>query len=528
MCCRTGSISGLVYPHWPNTLVMRRYPTLVVLLLLVLLPVLGCDLSMKRPIMDEIRKTGVLVVVTRNAPTTYYQGRDRVEGFEHDLATLFAAHLGVKVAFIKKQSRGEVLQTLHEGKAHLAAAGLVRQEEDGDRYLYGPDYQSVFQQVVCRRGGVRPTNLLKLTQAKLTVVKESAYEDRLRELQQLVPQLTWHSDDNLSVEQVLEQVWLGKVDCTLADSNVVALNRRYYPELTVKFPINAEQRLAWTLPKRAVFLHKEVVTWFNEIRSNGQLDELFEKYYGFVEGQSFDFVDNRQFIKRMSERLPSYKHLFMEAARKYHIPWQLLAAQAYQESHWDPKARSSTGVRGIMMLTQVTAKALGIDDRLDPKSSIHGGAWYLSNMRRRLPSTITEPDRTWIALAAYNVGLGHISDARRLAKKQNLNPNRWSDLRQVLPLLSQSKYFKDTKFGYARGDEPVRYVAKVRHYNDILTRMERKNYTGETTPFVEPNTALPMVPLKEQAVIGEINPMDGRMVETSGKEAAVPSPKRRY
>ncbi|MEG3639539.1 membrane-bound lytic murein transglycosylase MltF [Magnetococcus sp. PR-3] len=506
---------------------MKRFLLLLPLLVLTLS---GCDLSMHRPIMDEIRDSGMLRVVTRNAPTTYYQGRDRVEGFEHDLARLFAAHLGVKVVFIKKQSRSEILQTLEQGKAHLAAAGLVRREEDGARYLYGPDYQSVFQQVVCRRGGVRPNNLLKLTEANLTVVKGSAHEARLQELRELVPQLNWRSDEDLSVEQVLEQVWMGKVDCTLADSNVVALNRRYYPELTVKFPINAEQRLAWTLQRRAVFLHKEVVSWFNEIRSNGQLDELFEKYYGFVESQRFDFVDNRKYIKRISERLPRYKRLFMNAGRKYHVPWQLLAAQAYQESHWDPKARSPTGVRGIMMLTKVTAKALGIRDRLDPKSSINGGAWYLSNMRRRLPSAITEPDRTWIALAAYNVGLGHVYDARRLAKEQQLNPNRWSDLRNVLPLLSQRKYFKDLKYGYARGAEPVRYVAKVRHYHDILTRMDRKAVVQfpRVRAFVEPDTTLSSAKIKEQVLIGEINPMDGRMVGTSGKEAAVPAPRRRH
>nr|CRH05322.1 Putative GH23 : membrane-bound lytic murein transglycosylase F (modular protein) [Candidatus Magnetococcus massalia] len=445
-------------------------------LLTLLLPLLAsCDIAVAPPIIDEIKKFGEIRVVTRNAPTTYYQGRDRIEGFEYELVLAFAKELGVKVRFIKKHSRAEVLKSLQRGEAHLAAAGLIRREEDQRQFLFGPDYQSVFQQVVCRRGGVRPKNLIKLTEANLSIVRGSAYEARLQELRALVPQLNWRSEDENSVEQILAQVWRGEVDCTVADSHIINLNRRYYPELTVKFPVSAEQQMAWIMPPRALFLQREVKDWFARYKKEGKLAHLHEKYFGFVsKGEAYDYVDNRQFIRRLSDRLPRFRRTFMDAGRKYHIPWQLLAAQAYQESHWDPAARSPTGVRGIMMLTRATASTLGIKDRTDIRESINGGAWYLANMRRRLPSTINEPDRTWIALAAYNVGMGHIHDARRLAEHTGLDSNTWRDLRKVLPLLSRKKYYEKLKYGYARGMEPVSYVRKVRHYHDILTRMERK------------------------------------------------------
>ncbi|OSM04403.1 putative lytic transglycosylase, catalytic [Magnetofaba australis IT-1] len=426
------------------------------------------------PLLDQIRQEGVLRVLTRNAPTVYFQGRDREMGFEHDLAMLFAQELGVRAEFVVHHNSADVLNGLRNGQGHLAAAGLERTEEGTQAFLYGPVYQNVDLEVVCRRGGVRPENLIELSRANLVVGAGGGYEARLLELRALAPQLDWIALEDLSTEQILQLVEAGKYDCTIASSNIVAINRRYYPELVVKFPLDAGNALAWALPKRAVFLQRELQRWFEKIRANGQFDDVFERYYGYMtlEPEDYDYVDNRSFVQRIESRLPQYERWFKKAGRRYRIPWRLLAAQSYQESHWNPEAKSPTGVRGIMMLTRVTAKALGVSNRLDPKQSIMGGARYLANMRRRLPSEITEPDRTWIALAAYNVGLGHVIDARTLAKRKGLNHNEWPALREVLPLLAQRKYYRTLKRGYARGIEPVLYVRKIRHYRDILEKLD--------------------------------------------------------
>ena len=146
----------------------------------------------------------------------------------------------------------------------------------------------------------------------------------------------------------------------------------------------------------------------------------------------------------------------------------LLAAQAYQESHWNRRAKSPTGVRGIMMLTLTTAKEMGVESRLDAAQSIMGGAKYLYQQQKRIPESVTGQDRWWQALAAYNVGMGHLNDARMLARKLDLDPDNWLELRGVLPLLSQKKYYSELKYGRARGTEPVTYVNRVRNYQNIL------------------------------------------------------------
>lgn len=444
-------------------------------LLLSLLGLVGCDLRIENPTVERILERGALVVLTRNAPTTYYLGRDQEpEGFEHDLAEAYGAYLGVGVQFKLYNTRNEILDALLRNEGDLAAAGLSQAPELEKKFIFGPIYQEVNHQVICRRGGHRPTNFLQLAQVKLTIQEGSGVEDRLQELVGLVPKLTWTINNKHSAEEILAQVWRKEVDCTIADSNIVAINRRYMPELVVKFPIGATQSLAWVMPKQARLLKQDLTAWFEMMRKNGQLERLFERYYGFIESDHshYDYVDNRLFLHRINERLGQYKALFQLAAKRYGDPWELLAAQGYQESHWDSKATSVTGVKGVMMLTQVTAQGMGVKDRQNPEESIMGGAWYLADLRRRLPASIVEPDRTWIALAAYNVGMGHIFDARELAVRLGKDPDLWKDLQVILPLLSWEGYYKTLKNGYARGSEPVQYVQKIRHYYDILQKME--------------------------------------------------------
>ena len=162
----------------------------------------------------------------------------------------------------------------------------------------------------------------------------------------------------------------------------------------------------------------------------------------------------------------------MEAQAKSGIEWRLLAAVAYQESQWDPIATSETGVRGLMQLTEETARHLGVVDRLDAKSSAIGAARYLADLKSKLPARIAEPDRTWLALAAFNIGVAHLEDARILAQRQKLNPDLWADVRKVLPLLAEPEYYLGAKYGYARGGMPVAFVGRVRGYYDILLRSE--------------------------------------------------------
>jgi len=420
--------------------------------------------------LQQLKQEGELVVLTRNAPTTYYEGRDGPTGPEYDLVTRFATDHKLNVRFKILDSVDDILKALSAGEGHLAAAGLTRTDGRLDNgYAFGPAYLAVQQQVVCRRDNGRiPNDPSDLVGLKLRVIDNSSYQETLKTLQQDLPALRWQTDSKSDTEQLLEQVWRKKIDCTLADSFIVDINRRYHPELVVAFNIGQADDMAWMLSPKWIGLDNALEDWLDDIEDNGFLDSWHERYFGHVD--FFDYVDIRALHRRIKQRLPKYKKTFMRAAKKYKLRWTLLAAQGYQESHWRQNAKSPTGVRGIMMLTLNTANSVNVKNRLDPVQSIYGGARYLRRMIKRIPDTVHEDDRVWFALAAYNVGFGHLNDARILAERLGKNPDRWVDLKDVLPLLSQKKYYKTLKYGYARGTEPVRYVQRIRNYRQILEK----------------------------------------------------------
>jgi len=428
----------------------------------------GGDTDGSRSLRD-IEESNTLIVVTRNAPTTYYEDRDgSMAGIEYEMVLSFAAWLGVEAEFRVIHTISGILEAVARGDGDVGAAGLTYTVGRSEDFLIGPVYQTVKQLVIGRRGGELPKSVEALEDLHLAIVAGSSYEERLRSLRKTHDNLTWESDDSLGTEQLLELVWRRELDCTVTDDNIFAINRRYYPELVATLAITDPEPLAWFLHPGSDQLRRKVHDWFEEYSASGELAQLREKYYGYVE--IFDYVDTRKFVRSIESVLPKYRPEFEEAAAENQLGWTLLAAQSYQESHWNPRAQSPTGVKGIMMLTLPAARDLGVTNRLDPVQSIHGGAQYLRQLVDRLPAEIEEPDRTWIALAAYNVGMAHLYDARGLARRLDKNPNRWSSLSEVLPLLAQHQYYKTLKHGYARGSEPVQFVNRIRYYEDILAR----------------------------------------------------------
>ncbi len=417
---------------------------------------------------DDIKASGVLQVITRNAPTTYYLDRAAERaGPEYDMALAFASHHNLKLEIIEKTSIGDVIQAVENGEGDLAAAGLTKTETRTDLFRFGPDYQDVTQQVVCRRDNVQPESVDELIGLNIRVAANTSYSERLNAIKQDHPELSWEESVDSSTEELLYQVWKRNIDCTVADSNIVDLNRRYFPELIAPFNLARSESLVWMMSHERQDLQDEINTWFNDYKSSGRLAALQEEYYGFFE--VFDYVDTRKLIQRVYQRLPKYTDYFKQASEQYKIPYELLVAQAYQESHWRANAKSPTGVRGIMMLTLNTAKSMGVTNRLDPKQSIFGGAKYLAQLRKeRFVEEVQEPDRTWLALAAYNIGRAHLHDAQSLARQLDLSPYHWRDIKQVLPLMTEKRYYKDLKYGYARGTEPVRYVQRIREYEHII------------------------------------------------------------
>jgi len=430
----------------------------------------------KPSLLDKIKKEKKLNVVLLNAPSTYYIGNEGPQGFEYDLLKAYSDHLGVDLNITPAHTVKEALQLSKNPNVYITSASLAKTPSREKSYHFGPSYFEVQEEVVCNRGMLGsskfPRDVEDLEGLSMMVGDDTSYADTLKKLKEDGFDINYTTTSEYSTEELLSMVANHEIDCTIADSNIYSLNLKFFPEIALAFYISGREQLAWLLPKDAKKLEADMYAWLNDFNQKGKMTQLKDHYYSYV--LFFDYYNTKMFYKRLKSRLPKYKKYFQEASKRFGIPWTLLASVSYQESHWNPKAKSFTGVRGLMMLTRNTAKLLGVKNRLDPKQSIIGGTRHLNQMMKFVPKEVEGENRLKYALAAYNIGMGHIKDAQKLAKKLGLNPNVWSDLKIVLPLLSQKRYYRTLKYGYARGAEPVKYVEAIYNYKDILEKYEKE------------------------------------------------------
>ncbi len=410
-----------------------------------------------------------LTVLTRNAPTTvFYDAQNKPAGFEYDLVKAFAKDNGYKVDLKLEDSVQAVMNGMLAKAGDIAAAGLTKTALRNRDLYTGPVYLEVTEEVVCR-SGVHPKTVKDLVGLDIEVIAKSSYVETLKRLQATFPKLKWHEHKGYTTEHIFERMQRKKIDCTIADSHIVDLNRRYFPHLNVLFPVSGKEGLVWYFPKtpKGRALMRQTHRWFASFKKSGRFKQIKERYFGHI--VKFDYVDTARYHARIKKRLPKYLASFHRGGKKYGIDWRVLAAQAYQESHWNPRAKSPTGVRGMMMLTRSTAKAMDVKNRLNYRESIDGGARYLKQLLARIPKDVkNERDRYKFALAAYNIGMGHLYDAIRLGKRLRVDPYKWHNMKTLLPKLAEREYYKKLRYGYARGSEPVKYVTRIENYLDIL------------------------------------------------------------
>jgi len=425
------------------------------------------------PLLDQVLETGELRVVTRDSPTSYTISPDGPSGPEFDLAQAFADELGVALVIEPVASVSEILPKLLSGEAHMAAAGLSITDSRREYLNFGHPYDSVDVHLIYKLGTGKPRSVNDVLDRSIEVMAGSSHVDLLASIQASYPTLQWTENADIEVAEMLTKVAMGEIDLTVADSPDFNIQRHFYPDLRVALDLDIGDPVAWGFPKgKGDTLLARADEFLIKADRAGMLAQVHDRYYGFT--KKFDYVGTRNFIRHFENRLPRYRDMFEKAGRDWGVDWRLLAAIGYQESHWRSQAVSPTGVRGIMMLTLDTADYLGVDDRLDPKSSIFGGAQYYARQTERVADTVAEPDRTWMALAAYNVGFNHIKDARTIIDLQGGDPDTWIDMSEALPLLSQRKWYSQLPFGYARGWEPVLYVNNIRAYYNILKWLTEK------------------------------------------------------
>ncbi len=400
-------------------------------------------------------------------------GMETETSFESDLAALLAKQLNVKL-LVQQQTPDTALSSLREGRAHLALG--VRTHAD-PALRFSDAYQALDERVVC--GGVPAKFTDDLDTRQLAVAADSPQETALQELRGERDDLEWASRKDTTPEHLLEEVAEGRLECTVANEEQIASLRNFYPDLPEGMSLYSPSQMSWAISADGdPALLGEVNKFIAQIKQDGTLRQLIDRHYGYNERLST--VDTATFISQARTLLPRYRIWFSDAADLTGLDWRLVAALAYRESRWDPDATSFTNVRGMMMLTEETADRMGVDNRLDAQASIMAGARYLQLLKEQLPLRISEEDRLWMALAAYNQGMGHLEDARVLAAQSGLNPDVWADVKRMMPLLSRSEYSSKLKHGRARGGEAVVHVETVRLYHDMLKRLDAQNELRES------------------------------------------------
>jgi membrane-bound lytic murein transglycosylase MltF len=416
--------------------------------------------------LQQIRARGELRVVTLNLPTCYYLGAQGPEGLEYDLASRFAAQLGVRLKIYTVPNEAAIRTELASGGADIAAAQLTAGAAWWRVGKPAAPYAQIPQFVVYRRDEPQPRDTLQLETARLAVQAGSAQEQLLARMKQiLAPHLTWVETAPSSADP-LEDVDSGQARYAIVDARTYSYAHHLYPDIRVGFSLPESRPVQWLVRRGDDDLLQAVNRFFQVEATSGELTRLMQKDSG--DTSSFQYEELRLFQASLTDRLPRYRAWFQQAAAQYDVDWRLLAAIGFQESRWDPQASSPNGAMGVMMLTSNTAQAMGIKNRTDPRESIFAGARYLAQVRSMIPTHIPEPDRTWFTLAAYNVGFGHVEDARIIAQTLGKNPDSWADVSMEMPKLAEARWFTRAKCGYAQGWQPVEYVEHVRQFMQLL------------------------------------------------------------
>jgi len=462
---------------------MTRLPSRFLLILLVIGFLAAGSMSCEKHVPDpksslqRILDRGRITMITQNSANTYYLYREQPMGFEYDLAREFARHLGIDLEVVTPNWL-QMFQMLQSGEGDFIAAGVTVVPSRKRRVDFSSPYLTVRQHVIVHDRSRELGKVEDLEGMSVYVRAGTSYQESLAKLQGQGVGLELVLVPDVLTEELVRQVAEREIEATVADTNIARLNHRYYPQIRIGLPISPDQSLAWAVKRGNDDLLAAINSFMAEIKDNGILQKIRKRY--FDDRNTMGDLDLKAFHRRLETRLPRYEPIIREVAEQYGFDWRFITAMVYQESHFNPWARSYTGVRGLMQVTLDTATEMGIANRLDPEESIKAGVKYLAQLYDRFDDIGDRDDRLLFALASYNVGYGHIRDAQKIAQGKNHNPDEWTSLEQVLPLLSRPEFYLETDHGYARGREPVRYVNNILTYYDILIGKGNKGDNNRT------------------------------------------------
>lgn len=415
--------------------------------------------------------TPTLRVAVMVHPTIFYTDPNgEPAGLEYDLISAFAKTQQLKLQLKRFDTPDAARLALLRDEVDAVAMGGTADSLNAAELPTKARYHESGWVLLNSPQKFTPKSFAELKPRRVVVSARIFSHPRMIELRQRNATIQFVEDVKLDDESLIAAVGDEDVDYAIVEEDTYNASRHFHYDAQRAFTVQPALQRVWLFANDETRLRDEANAFLTRITRDGQITRVLDRYFGFP--QRLTAIDAEVFAERIGSLLPRYRAWFQQAQETYGIEWRLLAALAYQESHWTDDATSETGVRGIMQFTEDTARRYKVD-RLDPRSSILGGARYLSVLKRDgLAARIQEPDKTWLALAAYNVGLGHVENARLLTQRANKNPDMWPDVRRHLPLLAKPEIAAQFKLGPCRCNMPVEYVESVRAYYDVLLRME--------------------------------------------------------
>lgn len=418
--------------------------------------------------LKSLQAQGSVKVLTVEDPLIYQKSpRSPAYGMDYDLLQAFADYAQIKLEIKTYPDQESLMDALSRGEGHLAAARL-KSDWAYKGFLQGPVYEETHLSLYCKTRH-KAQNIQDLKNVPVSISQRDLAKGFLQKLQMFFPE----SDIEASPQKpsvLFSKLASSKFGCTIAENLEGERLSRKYLSIEKVTSLTDNYSLSWILAPDKKDLLTSLRAWFQFASRNEDISRIQGRYLSYITRlPTYDVVS---FLSRSKVALPEYKTYFQQAAKKQGFNWKLLAAIAYQESHWNPEATSFTGVRGIMQLTKPTADFLGVEDRLDPEQSIQGGAKYLRYLVNRTPKHLNGKERLVLALASYNIGVAHLLDAHELTRKQGKNPYAWKHLKKVLPLLADPEIASKTKYGQARGHETVDFVDRVLAFYRLLEATE--------------------------------------------------------
>lgn len=418
----------------------------------------------------QIKRRKVIRMITRNNAANYFLFKGQLLGFEYELAQQFAKKNKLRLEIIVPPEDEDLFDWLSQGKGDFIAASLSPTNKRLAKEIkFSRHYLKTQHQLVQRKDEELIIDLEQLNGRTIAIRKSSAYTETIKNLQDIGIKVTPEFvPEDLETEEIINRVAIGLYDLTVSDSHLLELEMLWRDDIQASMSLSNEKEIGWVVRNNNPSLLKAINRFHRKNYKSLVYNLTYQKYFVNASHKTKEIADK----KEASESISPYDDIVKEYATKYGFDWKLITAQMYQESRFDPNAKSWVGALGLLQVMPRTGKEFGFTNLKDPQTGLHAGVKYLQWVQNRFDEELPVKDRMWFTLASYNAGVGHVRDARRLAKKMGWNPNRWfNNVERAMLLLRLKKYHRRSRFGFVRGREPVAYVRKIKHHYEAYSKL---------------------------------------------------------